>query len=433
MKLDPNRLKQFYPDMSDEFSQKMRRMVRALPSKKEEIIVKKKISFAMVLAMVLVGLMAGAALAASTGVLDYIFKGASKPTEKQQALVQTVNANHVSEGVQTAITEALLDGTRLDLAYQFVADQPVWVETLGVTVNGVRAPGMTTDVLNQWILNPFETGKKTVLGGETLQLTSPVEGEAKVRVHLALLVPGGEVVKTREEDKESVIAAGKVAVQPGDYDGYGIYYSKKSLDDPEDNATYELLLPYYQLERDLTPEEQAEAERLEAQMMTMADLYVEYGNMKLVDDFVLEFTLNAKESETIKLHFAQVDGLPTHFDVVVDKAEIDAMGMDVNLRLYAKEGGWTREEITQNVFLFSFYDEMRQPLKYQDTWSEMGGGGDSFDEHDVWYWEIECHLPALETMPKMIYAVPYSFDHEDEPLWDDAIPLFPGDPDNLNG
>ena len=249
MKLDPNRLKRLYPEVSDEFSETMRRVTRALPSAKEEKIVKKKLSFAMAAALALAILMAGAALAAGTGVLDYIFKGASAPTEKQRTLVSRVGAAHQSDGVKTLVTEALLDGTRLDLAYQFDTDRPVWVETIGVTVNGEKAAGMTTDVLNQWVMTPFETGKKTVTGGETLELAAPVAGEAEVSVRLALLAPGGEVVKTDEADKEEVIAAGKVAVQAGEYDGYGIYHSAKSLDDPENNATYARLLPYYQLER----------------------------------------------------------------------------------------------------------------------------------------------------------------------------------------
>ncbi len=433
MKIDPNRLKRMYPEVSDEFAERMRRMTRALPSEKEEEKVKKKLSFAMAAALALALLMAGAALAAGTGVLDYIFKGASAPTEKQKTLVQAVNARHASEGVTTRITEALIDGTRLDLAYQFDTERPVWVETLGVTVNGQKAAGMTTDVLNQWVMHPFETGKKTATGGETLELTAPVAGAAKVAVRLALLAPGSEVVETDEDHKDAVIASGKVAVQAGEHNGYGIFYSSKAHDDPEDNATYAQLLPYYQLERDLTEEEQARVARLEDDMMTMADLYVEYGNMVYLDEFVLEFTLNAKAEEKIQLNFAELDGLPTHFDVVVERAEIGAMGMDVKLRLYEKEGGWTREEIKENVFLFDFYDEMRQPLAYQDTWMEMSGGGDSYDENGVWCWEVECHMPRPETIPKFIYSVPYSIHEQENPLWEDAVPLFPGDPNDLNG
>lgn len=375
------------------------------------------------------------AVAAGSGLLDYLFHGRSKPSARQQALVQGVNARHEADGVSVAVTEALLSGDRLSMAFGMEAERPVWVHLLGVTVNGQDAPGMNTNVLNQFIGDPFASGHQEKSGGLTCLLENGVEGSAQIKVHLALLVPNGEMVHMpnadagNEEAVRALIQQGKV-VTTGDYGEYGLAYDQKAAaSNAQQNALTERLSALDALERDLTDAEKAEQADLQAKMDTIADLYIHYGNMALLDDFTLKFDISADAERPVTFHLAAEDGTPAHYQAVIEQARLDAMGFTLRARLYAVQGGWTREEIERRSSTFQFYDEQHEPLLFQDTWMERDAGGYQQDENGTRYTEVVYRMPALERMPTRIYAVPT----DAEPLWEDAIPLCPDDAESDNG
>lgn len=375
-----------------------------------------------------------AAVAAGSGLLDYLFHGRSKPSARQQALVQGVDARHEADGVSIAVTEALLSGDRLSMAFSMEAERPVWIHLLGVTVNGQDAPGQNTNVLNQFIGDPFASGPRERSGGLTCLLESSVKGSAQVEVHLALLVPNGEIVHIPNaaagdvETVRALIQQGKV-VATGDHGEYGLAYDQKAAaDNAQQNALTERLSAFDALERELTEEEKAEQAHLQAQMDTLADLYIHYGNMALLDDFTLTFDVSANAEQPVTFHLAE-DDQPAHYQVVVEQARLDAMGFTLRARLYAVQGGWTNEEIERRSSTFKFYDEQREPLPFQDTWMERDAGGYQQDENGVRCTEVVYRMPALERMPTRIYAVPT----DAEPLWEDAIPLCPDDAEADNG
>lgn len=406
-----------------------------IASEKEEKPVAKKFSVSLILVIALT-IIGTAALAASAGVLDYFFRGKAKPTARQTSLVQSVNVEHVSNGVTTTVTEALAIKNKLALAFSFNADQPVYIHLVSVAVNGVDAPGMDTNVLNQFLGSPFESGPRSVFGGLTCDLEESLLPNAHVTVKLVLLTPGGEIAYKSdytEEEIHDLIAQGKV-VLTGDHGEYNVHYDYISArNNPDQDAIYAQLKPYYLLERELTQEEKREMKRLESLMYHTKDLLTMYGNMKLLDEFKLEFVLDADPENAVEMSRVEVDGMPVHYDVKVEKATLDALGFTLQARLYPVQNGWSEEELEQLSSTFKFYDEMKKPLQFQDTWTEKDSGGWSVDEEGNRYTFINYRMPALENLPAMIYATPDGIGDSAEPLWDDSIMLFSGDPGGLNG
>ncbi len=398
----------------------------------------KKASTAFVLAMVLIFALSAAAVAAGSGLMDYLFPGRSQPTEQQKALVQSVSAVHAKNGVSTAITEALISGHKLSMTLSVSADRPVWVQLLGVTVNDEDAPGQDTDVLNQFIGDPVQNSGGSAAGGLTCNLECPVGSSARVKVRLALLVPDGDVVHKPQydaglHDKEvrELVGQNKVVVT-GNRGAFSLEYDHiAAREDPEQNAVYEKLQPYYLLERPLTKEEARAVKELEAKMYTMADLYVHYGNMALLDDVSLTFSLNADAKNIIEMHQVEASEMPVHYEARLEQAQMDDMGFILRARLYPVEGGWTEEEIEAAAPTFTFHDENRKLIMFQDTWTEKDTGGWQTDEEGKRYTGIDYRMPALEKKPKAVYAVPNGVDGL--PLWEDAIMMFLGNPEDLNG
>lgn len=391
----------------------------------------KKVSAALILAVVLMLVTMAVGLAAGTGLLDYLFRGSAKPTARQRELVQSVNAEHTAKGVSVAVTEALASGGKLSMAFSITADQPVWVHLLGVAVNEKDAPPRDTNVLNRFVGNPLEAGSRSTSGGLTYVLDEPLPSNAHVEVRLALLVPNGEIVHQSgfptDEELHDAIGQGQVFLT-GDHGEFQVEYDRiAARDDPEQNAVYARLEPYYALERGLTAEETQEMKRLESMMYNMADLYVHYGNMRLLDDFTIDFVLSADGENAILLNRAESDGIPVHYGVRVEQAVIDAMGFTLRARLYPVSGGWTEEQLEQAASTFAFYDEKREPLRFQDTWLEKDSGGWQTDELGNRYTEIDYRMPALENLPAMVYAVPDGTGEPLGPLWEDAIVLMAGE------
>lgn len=303
----------------------------------------KKVSAALILVIALMLVTMAVGLAAGTGLLDYLFRGGAKPSARQRDLLQSVNAEHSAKGVSIAVTEALASSGRLSMGFSITADQPVWVHLLDVAVNEEDAPPQDTNVLNQFVGDPMSEGSRTVSGGLTCVLSQPIPADAHVKVRLALLVPAGEIVHksdfSTEEELHKVIGQGKVFLT-GDHGEFQVEYDRiAARNDPEQNAIYAQLEPYYAMERALTAEETREMKHLESMMYNMADLYVHYGNMRLLDDFTIDFVLNGDMENAIPLNRAESDGTPVHYGVRVEQAFIDAMGFTLRARLYPTAAG----------------------------------------------------------------------------------------------
>ena len=59
-------------------------------------------------------------------------------------------------------------------------------------------------------------------------------------------------------------------------------------------------------------------------------------------------------------------------------------------------------------------------------WVEKDSGGWQTDESGNRYTEICYRMPALESLPALVYAVPEGTGANAGPLWEDAFVLVPG-------
>lgn len=57
---------------------------------------------------------------------------------------------------------------------------------------------------------------------------------------------------------------------------------------------------------------------------------------------------------------------------------------------------------------------------------EKDSGGWQTDELGNRYTEIHYRMPALESLPALVYAVPEGTGADAGPLWEDAVVLTPG-------
>ncbi|MDD3412338.1 MAG: DUF4179 domain-containing protein, partial [Eubacteriales bacterium] len=111
---------------------------------------------ALVLAVILALALAGAAYAAvQSGVLHYLF-GETAPTARQQEMVQTVGISHESDGIATALSDLVFDGRELSFGLQFALTRNAFVVVDHVTINGVHAYEINSNLSDMWLCAPLE-------------------------------------------------------------------------------------------------------------------------------------------------------------------------------------------------------------------------------------------------------------------------------------
>ena len=118
-RLDPETLKKAYPQMTDAFARRMEQMIRALPSRKEETKMIRKLSLFMALALIL--LLTATAVAASLGAFGQLAE-AHDPDDRLgdlDALAAPVRESVTTDdGVTVIIDQAYYDGERVFISYQ---------------------------------------------------------------------------------------------------------------------------------------------------------------------------------------------------------------------------------------------------------------------------------------------------------------------------
>ena len=120
-RLDKEKLQSMVPGMTEEFSARMRRMVRSLPSREEEQPMKRKISVGLVLAIVLILATLTTALAAGLGLFAQLGQGkyADERLPDLDAVSTPVGQTVTTDDGYTVIIEqAYYDGSRLMISYR---------------------------------------------------------------------------------------------------------------------------------------------------------------------------------------------------------------------------------------------------------------------------------------------------------------------------
>ena len=125
IRLDKNRLQSLYPEMTPEFSDRMQRMVQALPERKEEPKMKRKISVGLVLAVVLALAVLTTAVAAGMGLFAQLGqkKYADERLPDLDAVSSPVGQTVTTEdGYSVTIEQAYYDGSRLMISYRLTGE-----------------------------------------------------------------------------------------------------------------------------------------------------------------------------------------------------------------------------------------------------------------------------------------------------------------------
>ncbi|MBQ8555436.1 MAG: DUF4179 domain-containing protein [Clostridia bacterium] len=186
-------LQQMYEPMPEHFAARMDCLLSGLPEGEETIVVKRKLSVAMVLAMVLLLVSVGAAAAVLNWNAILALYGQEKP--ELESLLVPVNQSAEAGGVTLEVTSALTDGRTLVLDWTLRANEdvlPVHIQAEELITNG-QSHWIQSNGLQVLWLQPEETLHQSC---EIFQLEQPVQAGEKIRVELTLRVarPKQEVI-----------------------------------------------------------------------------------------------------------------------------------------------------------------------------------------------------------------------------------------------
>jgi len=120
IQLDQNKLQNMYPEMTEEFSNRMHRMVHTLPLQKEEKQVKRASFSAVLITAIMIVAMTTAAFAATQwGVFDKLGFMLGELNPKADSVMQEVLHQETINGVEITIKEAGYDGKTLFIQYSY--------------------------------------------------------------------------------------------------------------------------------------------------------------------------------------------------------------------------------------------------------------------------------------------------------------------------
>ena len=123
---DAEQLKRLYPPMTADFSARMDALVDALPARKEEPIMKRKISLGLALAAVLALMMLTTAVAASLGLFAQLGQrdwADDRLPDLDAAATPVGKTVTTADGYTVTIEQAYYDGDRLIISYRLTGDR----------------------------------------------------------------------------------------------------------------------------------------------------------------------------------------------------------------------------------------------------------------------------------------------------------------------
>ncbi|MDD3409380.1 MAG: DUF4179 domain-containing protein [Eubacteriales bacterium] len=380
---------------------------------------------ALVLAAVLALALAGVAYAAvQSGVLRYLF-GETVPTARQQEMVQTVGASHESDGITTTLSDLVFDGRELSFGLQFALTRNAFVVVDQVTINGVRAYEINSNLSDMWLCAPLEPLESACSRGVTVSIDKAYfdeadyaaleqayqqiqqTGTADVSVALSLLTPKGELapvnIYTNDtaamwEQIDAAIAAGQTPISQDE--PFEVMPGSAALGDEFHKG-------------------------LPAQHpMGNADAYAAYANMTILDAFSMDFSISAADAADAELQ-AMVQRSPTNdgrVHITFDEVRFTPFATDIRLSITPEEGYMTNEDIARIYRWFAFYDEKHEPIQLLSSAVETSSTGFEEQADGTLIYRVEVHLGALASTPEAINLVPYNEESSAEhPLWDYCI------------
>ena len=217
-RIEQKDLRAVYAPMPEATAVKLEGLLSALPEAEEEPVVKKKVSFALVLAAALVLLAVGAVATANWDVLTFLY-GQEKP--QMDNMLTKVSQTGTAEGVTLEIGTAMTDGRSLAFDWVLTIEDetlPVYLQTDRVSVAGNE--GIWLDPVGGMNRVWIPKGETIRRNGELIKLAQPVQPGEEISVELTLGIykPLREVVVfTSPGDKakaEELAAQGAWTVLP---------------------------------------------------------------------------------------------------------------------------------------------------------------------------------------------------------------------------
>lgn len=378
---------------------------------------------AFVLAAVILMALAGAAYAAvQSGVLDFVFHSGAR-SQEQLDLVQSLGIIHKADGITTTVTDAMMNGRKLSVAFAFETEKPFYIITDSITVNGVEITVNDSNMVNMWYGNEYAMehagrtrGFSGTLDGEAVGVTREAldtalkrlaeDGVADVRVHLTFLVPEQKlrpIEGAYDEDSRGAWRAIDACVAAGDT--------------PVDKESGYVWVDSAWLGDDFF-------EWISAAQVPVGDAraHIEHSNMRALDSFELAFTLDAgADGKTDRTPKEGANDGRTR----IAFNEISFTPLCSTFDFTIAPDWMTMEEIESTFRYFAFYgideNQNRTLLDFQDMFYEGGCGPEEQPDGSLAL-HVRYQMPALTELPPVIAIVPYNGDSSaEEPLWAYAI------------
>jgi hypothetical protein len=149
LKLDPQELKALYPPMSEAFGKMVQSTLYILENGKERPVVKKKISAALIFAVILILATLGVAYALTqSNLLKIMFGGDAQTPEGLEEIVSKPEETVTTPDVKVTLSEYLFDGERLHLFWSIAnqTDRQIMVTMSPFMINGMKGDTEIMDV-----------------------------------------------------------------------------------------------------------------------------------------------------------------------------------------------------------------------------------------------------------------------------------------------
>lgn len=289
IQLDQNKLQNMYPEMTEEFSDRIYRMVHTLPLKKEEkrgrMIAKKKFSIVFVLLLIVMMSSLVALACSHSYVIQYLFSENVESDKAQMMEVQVQPIDYVqhSETATCIVKDAYFDGEALAIGLGFKTDRHLYLVSDEVKVNDdwVDYVEYSASIEEMWVGNTppnKEINADEKVHGVEYIFRKPIpKGETvEVTMSITMLAPcvGVEQIDIYQEDNTTMWSEIDAAYEKG--------LTPLDADEP-----YEVLIStgWWNGEIDTTSTFQ--------KPYCSVDALVQYANMEVVDTVEVTFMLNA--------------------------------------------------------------------------------------------------------------------------------------------
>jgi hypothetical protein len=170
----------------------------------------------LILALLLLAVAVSAIALGPSAVLEYLFPRDHKARDSATPYVQKIDISQKSQHTNAVIKDALIQDGRLSVGLSLSSEQPVFIVTQSISLNGQAIEVSSSSIESQWLRGELSTQSR----GFTLDLTGTAfQGTEKgtVRLNAALLRPinGIKQIDIDEEDIAAVWAQIDQAIAEG--------------------------------------------------------------------------------------------------------------------------------------------------------------------------------------------------------------------------